>query len=73
MGRRFHPSPRWTPGQRRALEKAAAAGKVDTVTARKVRRSADAVKAKRDRIGLPKDPVDPRQDPLPGLPPGKPP
>lgn len=73
MAPRFHPAPRWTPGQRRALERAAAAGKLEEVTARKVRRSTDAVKAKRDRIGLPKDPTDPRQDALPGLPHGKPP
>lgn len=63
-GRRLTPRPRWTPGQRRALERSHSAGKLEAVSAQKVGRSASAVKAKIARLGLSRNPADPRQGDL---------
>lgn len=64
MGRRGFPCPRWSAGQRRALERSHMAGKVEAVSAQKVRRTTGAVKAKLARIGMPKVAVDARQGEL---------
>lgn len=64
MGRRGFPCPRWSAGQRRALERSHMAGKVETVSAQKVRRTTGAVKAKLARIGMPKVAADARQGEL---------
>lgn len=61
MPKRGEPRPRWTPGQTRAFERLHSAGKVEAVSARAAGRSVDAARSKRDRMGLPRNPVDSRQ------------